>query len=105
MEKYIPASFAQRFENDLRELYSVEIQKNRDFGNELWSALTNVGWMHNDDPEQKSHGYSFRSAGGFVASMLADSDYMEWYCSSPEGVVSDRIANDLAQMGWKSYYK
>jgi hypothetical protein len=62
--------------------------------------LANVDWVHNDDPEQNDHGYSFRAAGSFIASILIDSDYMEWYCASPDGTVSDRIAGDMARLGW-----
>ena len=104
MEKYIPANYAQRFDNDLRELYTAVIQQNQDFGHELWSALANVDWIHDDDPDKKGCGYSFRAAGSFIASILPDSNYMEWYCASPDKVVSNRIAEDLANKGWKPHF-
>ena len=100
MEKWIPSCFKQRFNNDLRELYTIELQKNREFGHELWSALANVSWVHDDDPKKEEYGYSFRAAGSLIDSILLDSDYMEWYCASPDRLVSERIAKDMAEKGW-----
>ena len=58
---------------------------------------------------------SWRHAGGIVATMLQEGDYMNWYCSGiaaetddewidlghvPEGTVTDQIREDLFQLGW-----
>ena len=58
---------------------------------------------------------SWRYAGGIVADILGEGDYMDWYCSGmggpvggmavegylPEGVVSEEVLEDLTKLGWK----
>jgi len=83
---------------------------NNDFTkNETWPILQGKTWSA-----------SWRSAGGIVANMLEEGDYMDWYCSGirndtgydpklniafpngyvPESVVTDEIRNDLLKLGW-----
>jgi len=60
-----------------------------------------VSWIHNDDEENAECGYSFRSAGSLIASILCDGSYTDWYCSGPDGVVCDEIAGAMASRGWR----
>jgi len=101
-EKFsVRIKFWQKFDDDWRELFIKKLRENEEFGAELWSALGNVHWYHNDDPEKNECGYcSFRAAGGFIASMLCYGDYMDWYCSGSAGVVSEEIANAMTSKGW-----
>jgi hypothetical protein len=83
---------------------------NNDFTkNETWPILQGKTWSA-----------SWRSAGGIVANMLEEGDYMDWYCSGirndtgydpslniafpngyvPESVVTDEIRTDLLKLGW-----
>ena len=60
---------------------------------------------------------SWRHAGGIVADMLQQGDYIDWYCSGmgeglgngdadgtkgyvPEGTVTEEIKEDLNKLGW-----
>ena len=55
---------------------------------------------------------SWRHAGGIIADMREQGDYIDWYCSGigdgevnlngyvPESVVTDEIREDLKQLGW-----
>ena len=78
---------------------------NNDFQkNEVWPRLENKTW-----------GCSWRHAGGIVADMREEGDYIDWYCSGiqgepdndwidlghvPEGTVTDQIREDLFRLGW-----
>jgi hypothetical protein len=58
---------------------------NREFQkNEVWPLLKNQTW-----------GASWRYAGGIIADMRGEGDYIDWYCSGIRGGVS---AEDLAGM-------
>lgn len=54
---------------------------------------------------------SWRQAGGIIADMKTEGDYIDWYCSGinsdlftystlSEGTVSDEVRQDLRDLGW-----
>lgn len=77
---------------------------NNDFiKNEVWPILQDQDW-----------GCSWRHAGGIIADMREEGDYMDWYCSGSgwldeqgiskptvgEGHVTEEIREDLLKLGW-----
>jgi hypothetical protein len=79
---------------------------NNDFQRlEMWPILTDKKWH-----------CSWRYAGGIIADMREEGDYIDWYCSGiggglsiddgrpegyvPEGQVTEEIAMDLHKLGW-----
>ena len=68
--------------------------------NEVWPRIANHYWSR-----------SWRSAGGIIANIRQDGDYMDWYCSGivgsansdsyvAESFVTDEIRQDLFAIGW-----
>ena len=74
--------------------------------NEVWPILKDQTW-----------GCTWRYAGGIVAHIRREGDYIDWYCSGirgglnlddqehdhgfvSEGVITDEILADLLRLGW-----
>jgi len=93
--------YQQKFNSDFSELFTKRLKEDEDFGCELWSAIANVHWFHDDDEAKTACGRSFRGAGSLIASMLGKGTYIDWYCSGPYCTVSDYIAETMASRGWQ----
>jgi len=93
------------------------------YAQNLYASLCNQDWQKNDVwPLLKGETYScsWRYAGGIVADMREEGDYIDWYCSGirggdepdavdvpyeqkkfvPEGKVTDEIREDFFKLGW-----
>jgi hypothetical protein len=90
------------------------------YAQNLYAAMCNMRFQKLDViPILKDELWScsWRHAGGIVANMRMQGDYIDWYCSGigeglgngdldgtkgyiPEGVVTDEIKEDLKQLGW-----
>jgi hypothetical protein len=63
---------------------------------DLYGALCNNRFFCGDNEWT----CSWRMAGGIVADILRNGDYMDWYCSGNESEVTDEIRLDLLRLGW-----
>jgi hypothetical protein len=88
------------------------------YAQNLYAALCNRDWQRNEVwPLLKDQRWScsWRHAGGIVADMREEGNYMDWYCSGiqsepnenwvdlghvSEGTVTDQIREDLFKLGW-----
>lgn len=94
-----------------------KVRKNDTYAQNLYAALCNNDFIKNDIwPLLKGEdwGCSWRYAGGIIADMREQGDYMDWYCSGSgwlddegntkphvkEGQVTDEIRKDLLKLGW-----
>lgn len=69
-----------------------------EYAQNIYAALCNQDWQRNDVwPLLKGETYScsWRYAGGIVADMREEGDYIEWYCSGIKGGASE---DELAAM-------
>ena len=57
---------------------------------DVWEILTNKTWS-----------CSWRYAGGVVADIRKEGDYLNWYCSGCEGDIFPEIEEDLNKIGWR----
>lgn len=93
-----------------------------DYAQNLYAALCNNEFQRNDVwPILQGQVWSctWRYAGGIIADMRGQGDYMDWYCSGmiqghpdddtdheadkgyvPEGIITDEIKDDLYRIGW-----
>jgi len=109
-------------EYDLRtcELMLNKVRNSDTYAQNLYAAICNRQFQKLDVmPVLKDERWSasWRSAGGIIANMREQGDYIDWYCSGigeglgngdldgtkgyvPESVVTDEIREDLKQLGW-----
>lgn len=86
------------FEVAVERALGDAIRSDEQVGHEMWSALANVDWVHENGDDA---GYTFRAAGDLVAAIRGSGMYMDWYCASPSGVVSERVEKAMATQGWR----
>lgn len=108
-------------EYDLRSTdWIAEKCKDEAYAQNLYSALCNNQFIKNDVwPLLKDQLWScsWRYAGGIIADIREEGDYIDWYCSGirdsyddepnkwgrryvSESVVTEEIKNDLFELGW-----
>ena len=110
-------------EYDLRtcEWMVDKTRSSKTYAQNLYAAMCNNDFQKLDTwtiLADKTWGCSWRHAGGIVADMRGQGDYIDWYCSGMgdglgngdsdgskryvgEGFVTDEIEEDLKQLGWK----
>ena len=107
-------------EYDLRstEWICDKAKASESYAQNIYAALCNQDWQKNEVwPLLKGEhwGCSWRYAGGIVADMREEGDYINWYCSGirgeqgeedppltfvPEGTVTEEIREDFFKLGW-----
>lgn len=84
------------------------------YAQNLYAAMCNRSFQKKDVLpilKNETWGCSWRYAGGIIAHMRQEGDYMDWYCSGiresysdgdfvRESVVTDEIRQDLYNLGW-----
>ena len=112
-----PENQVNNLEYDLRTTDWIleKVRNSEDYAQNLYAAMCNNEFQKNDVwPILKEERWScsWRSAGGIIANMRQEGDYIDWYCSgikdidSPENkhvgesVVTDEIREDLLKLGW-----
>jgi hypothetical protein len=75
------------------------------YSQNLYAAMCNNQFVHADGAVWSC---SWRSAGGIVANLREEGDYINWYCSGigadelymPEGSVTEEVKKDIEDLGW-----
>jgi len=108
-------------EYDLRstEWICEKVRASEIYAQNLYAAICNNDFLKRETwPILKDERWScsWRYAGGIIADMREEGDYIDWYCSGitgdddyntelkegrvPESVVTEEIENDLYKLGW-----
>lgn len=120
-------------EYDLRSTAWIleKVRNSESYAQNLYAAMCNMRFVRKEmfpylrqDPDKDLWSVSWRSAGGIIADMRQEGDYIDWYCSGmgglnqeyegeetneqwqtrtgfvPEGVVTEEIEQDLFKLGW-----
>ncbi len=84
-------------EHDIKVL-ADRARSDRRFAVELYGALCNADWRHDDGTEWRA---TWRYAGEVVARLRGSGEgYLDFYCSGGEGEITDRVAEAMAVLGW-----
>jgi hypothetical protein len=81
-----------------------KVLTDEDYAADLYRALSNMQWRKRElMPLLRNELWSasWRSAGGIVADLRQEGDYLDWYCSGREGTVTEEIRQDLFDLGWE----
>jgi len=112
-----PAWQKDNMEYDLRstEWILLKVRASKVYAQNLYAAICNNDFQKLDVmPILKNQTWSasWRHAGGIIADMRQEGDYIDWYCSGiqeidaepngyvPESAVTDEIREDLKTLGW-----
>jgi hypothetical protein len=92
-----------------------KVRNSEVYAQNLYAAICNNDFQKRDVMpilQDKTCSYSWRYAGGIIADMRQEGDYIDWYCSGirepeaqdngfvPESVVTEEIEADLLKLGW-----
>lgn len=120
-----PAWQKDNMEYDLRstEWILEKVRASDSYAQNLYAAICNNDFQKLDVMpilKNQTWGASWRHAGGIIADMLQEGDYIDWYCSGirndngydpkiniafpngyvPESVVTSEVQEDLKRLGW-----
>jgi hypothetical protein len=96
--------------------FRAKVQASEDYSQNLYAAMCNNDFQKLEPwplLTDESWNCSWRRAGGIVADLRHEGDYLNWYCSGimeeghyisgyvQEGVVTEEIQADLKELGWQ----
>jgi hypothetical protein len=112
-------------EYDLRSSKELcdKVKASDSYAQNLYAAMCNMDWQSREfwqEMKGETWSCSWRHAGGIIADMKEEGDYIDWYCSGigndesgygldhrpangyvPEGIVTEEIELDLNRLGWR----
>jgi len=123
-----PARRKNNMEYDLltTDWILAKVRDSDSYAQNLYAAMCNMQFVRKElfpylrqDPDKDLWSASWRYAGGIIADMRQQGDYIDWYCSGirndgyqddldtitpgqyvSEGVVTEEIRADLLRLGW-----
>jgi hypothetical protein len=82
-----------------------KVRADKSYSQNLYAALCKNYFVREENIfdllKEKYWDCSWRKAGGIVANMLDEGDYIDWYCSGMGGLNAEYVLNET-EMQWKS---
>jgi hypothetical protein len=82
-----------------------KVRADKSYSQNLYAALCKNYFVREENIfdllKEKYWACSWRRAGGIVANMLDEGDYIDWYCSGMGGLNAEYVLNET-EMQWKS---
>lgn len=131
-DRIVDPSWQQNnMEYDLRSSKELcdKVKLSDNYAQNLYAAMCNMTWQRREfwqEMKGETWSCSWRSAGGIIADMREEGDYIDWYCSGigneergygldgskpeldedgrnyvPEGQITEEIELDLNRLGWR----
>jgi hypothetical protein len=121
-----PKSHVNNMEYDLltTDWILAKVRASESYAQNLYAAMCNMQWRKRElwqELKEENWSCSWRYAGGIIADMRQEGDYIDWYCRGmggiadydtdskewaertkyvPEGTVTEEIERDLNKLGW-----
>ena len=83
-----------------------KVRKSESYAQNLYAAMCNTDFVKNDVwpiLTEKRWSCSWRYAGGIIADMRQEGDYIDWYCSGIRNGISDEEYGDLTKEEQERY--
>ena len=92
----------QHFEDTIIKYLGERMKTDQELCVRVWSSLANVDWYYIKNIPENCHevSYSFRAAGGLIARVRRQGDYMDWYCCGPYAEVDDEFRRIMRKEGF-----
>jgi len=95
---FIQYRINSKFEKDLTYI-QIRLKKDEEFAKDVYRALCNMRWRMKWTPFKYS--CSWRYAGGLIARIREQGEeYIDFYCSGKEGIITDQVKNMFNELGW-----
>ena len=103
-----PSSRIDNLEYDLltTDWILEKVRKSESYAQNLYAAMCNTDFVKNDVwpiLTEKRWSCSWRYAGGIIADMRQEGDYIDWYCSGIRNGISDEEYGDLTKEEQERY--
>lgn len=103
-----PSWQKDNMEYDLRSTKWIcdKVKESDAYAQNLYAAICNNEFIKNEVwnlLQEKTWSASWRTAGGIIANMREEGDYIDWYCSGIQNEISDEEYHDLTRLQQERY--
>lgn len=89
------------FKSVIKKYFGERMKTDDDLCTRIWCSLANIDWYYiRNLPECYMITYSFRAAGQLIADIREEGNYMDWYCSGPDGTLDHEFHTIMRKEGF-----